>query len=117
MTDRVGSPEHRRFVEALLRLAAAFGEQTSELTFVVYWEALEDMNVDYLATAATRITRDGRFFPKPIEWRQEAREVEMEERHRRPRLSEESVVLDDAQHAEVLRLIDDLKQRLGWGGT
>lgn len=104
-----------RVGQVLLRLGAAYREPVSELTVEVYWEALGGTPVAYLEEVIKRWIARERFFPSPVELRQEAKEVELEDRHRRPRLAEESVVLNDEQRAEIKEMIDGLKERMGWG--
>jgi hypothetical protein len=49
-----------------------------EATIRVYFEALKDLEVEFLAMAATRLARESDWFPKTSEWRAMAAKVEAE---------------------------------------
>jgi hypothetical protein len=91
--------DSRAFGGLMAGLGEAFNEPVSEARVAIYFEALEDLPIDALQSAARAYAKTGRFFPKPVELR-------------------DLVQGTTEDHAEVawLYVVREVR-RVGWSGT
>lgn len=67
------------FVGALARLAVALREPEPDVAMMrTYFDALGDLEVEFVLAAADRLMRGTTWFPKVSEWRQMAKHIECE---------------------------------------
>jgi hypothetical protein len=69
------------FAAAMTRLAVALREKESDVVMMrVYFDALRDLEIEFVVLAAERFVTNGQWFPKVREWRAMAGRVETERR-------------------------------------
>lgn len=65
------------FAQAMARLCVALREkQPDAVQLRVYYEALKDLEVEFLAAAAEQLGQGAEWFPKTSEWRAAAAKIE-----------------------------------------
>ena len=74
MTDADKKP----FAQVYTRLAVAFEKESDEVTMRVYFNALKDQEIEFLAGAAERWIDSEKWFPKVSEWRAGSRKFRKE---------------------------------------
>jgi hypothetical protein len=62
--------DRQKFDSILIALAEMFEQQISETRLDLYFEALRDISIEDFQKAANVVARSGRFFPKPIDFRE-----------------------------------------------
>lgn len=60
------------FAASMMRLAEAYGEVVTAARIDVYFEALEDYELEYIEPAIRYLIRTSKWFPKPSEIREQA---------------------------------------------
>lgn len=60
-----------QFEEILTGLAEIFDTELSDIKVDIYFEALKDMSLDDFRAAANTVARTCKFFPKPVEFREQ----------------------------------------------
>lgn len=71
--------EKQRFNAAFMHLASVTRLPTAEITGETkraYWEALNDLPITALESAAARLAKSAAWMPKAAEWREAAREIQ-----------------------------------------
>lgn len=67
------------FAQTMNRLCIALREKDPDAVQMrVYFEALKDLEIEFVSAAGHRLEASAKFFPKPAEWRLEAGKVERE---------------------------------------
>jgi hypothetical protein len=70
------------FAQAMARLAIALREKDPDVvTLRVYFDALRDLEIEFVVLAADRFVTGAQWFPKVTEWRAMAGRIEIERRH------------------------------------
>jgi hypothetical protein len=82
----------------LLRTASLFNRKLDALTLNAYLDALQDIPLAALETAAVTLQRTQKFWPKPVEWREAAQKTRPMVRRPMP----EPVLLSDGSVEPVL---------------
>jgi len=105
-----------RFARTVVILGEVFDRPTTDVLIEAYWDALRSWPMDALEGGARELIREGRFFPRPVEWADaaeswlRARQAVAASKHLRLAQSTEPALSADRVHA----LIDQLGTKLGW---
>lgn len=111
-------PPDAEFVKRLLVLAEVMGESLSELRIAGYWAALSDLASEDTGHAMDRALKECRFFPRPAEIRDMARdhaqrrflrERERDDRRRRSLELPMSAEERERHEARVAQFLDTIK--------
>lgn len=82
------------FVRQLTGLAELFDKKISDALFEIYWQSLQELSLEDFKRAATSLALSAKFFPKPVEFREQIL----------PNLDAQASLAYDKLHEAYLRL-------------